>query len=164
MPMNETGNGSISEYKRQLLEAHNYFRCMHGVPPLVWDIVLSEAASVYGNVTLKQESTALFLGQIWPFGENTAMYRRDHFPAVTGMETVDYWCQQKQMYNCDESKPSILTDMFTQVVWKNTTRIGCGIAEGQEVYVVCNYFPKGNVNGTFIENVPCAKNTTLTEY
>ncbi|XP_077868194.1 Golgi-associated plant pathogenesis-related protein 1-like [Saccoglossus kowalevskii] len=164
MPIQETGHGRISEYKLQLLEAHNYFRCMHGVPPLIWDTVLSEAARVYGNVTLKQESTALFLDQYWPFGKNTAMYLQDYFPTVTGMETVDCWYQHKQFYNCDDPKPSVLTDMFTQVIWKDTTRVGCGIAEGQEVYVVCNYFPKGNVNGTFIENVPCVKNSTMTEY
>lgn len=46
------------------------------------------------------------------------------------------------------------TGHFTQVVWKATKRLGCGQA-GK--FVVCNYYPAGNVQGQFRDNVAPAK-------
>ncbi|XP_077864349.1 Golgi-associated plant pathogenesis-related protein 1-like, partial [Saccoglossus kowalevskii] len=160
MPNLETGRDSIGEYKFQLLEALNYYRCIHGVPPLSLDIVLSGVASVYAEAALKHGLPSIPSCQCLPFGRNYEIYHMNYFSAVTGMETVAYWYQQIQFYNLNEPKPSALTDFFTQVVWRNTTWVGCGIAEGQWVYVVCDFFPKGNVNGTFIENVPLVTNFT----
>jgi glioma pathogenesis-related protein 2 len=45
---------------------------------------------------------------------------------------------------------------FTQVVWKGSREIGVGrsFAEGGlRVFVVCNYYPAGNVIGRFKDNV-----------
>ena len=38
---------------------------------------------------------------------------------------------------------------FTQVLWKDSTELGCGIAKGSDnfVYGVCNYSPPGNYIG-----------------
>ena len=38
---------------------------------------------------------------------------------------------------------------FTQVIWKETTELGCGVYKGADnfVYGVCNYAPPGNVIG-----------------
>ena len=49
---------------------------------------------------------------------------------------------------------------FTQVIWKDSREIGIGRAftdNGRAVYVVCNYFPAGNVIGHVKENVFPAK-------
>ena len=47
--------------------------------------------------------------------------------------------------------PSLLQyDHYTQVVWNETTRIGCGIAYGCPRWYttfVCNYWPAGNFLG-----------------
>lgn len=49
------------------------------------------------------------------------------------------------------------TGHFTQIVWKSTEQLGCGLAitTDNRVYGVCNYFPQGNVinQGYFEENV-----------
>jgi hypothetical protein len=43
---------------------------------------------------------------------------------------------------------------FTQVVWKDTTEVGMGIAISEhECYVVANYLNAGNVEGAFEQNV-----------
>ena len=42
---------------------------------------------------------------------------------------------------------------FTQVVWKSSTKLGCGLSLGKDVYAVCYYSPEGNVNGQFAQNV-----------
>ena len=53
---------------------------------------------------------------------------------------------------------------FTQVVWKDSTQLGCGIAKGTDnfVYGVCNYSPPGNYIGAsnYQNNVlPLASNS-----
>jgi hypothetical protein len=53
------------------------------------------------------------------------------------------------------------TGHFTQLVWKDTTSVGCGRTEcnGRDDggapgwYLVCEYWPHGNVIGAFEENV-----------
>ena len=51
----------------------------------------------------------------------------------------------------------LATGHFTQVVWKSTTQLGCGLAvnRGNKIYGVCNYSPAGNVvnAGFFKANV-----------
>ena len=42
------------------------------------------------------------------------------------------------------------TGHFTQVVWKNTKRVGCALSrKGDHVVVVCRYDPPGNFLGLF---------------
>lgn len=48
---------------------------------------------------------------------------------------------------------------FSQVVWKETKELGVGIAESKcgLYYICCNYYPAGNVEGKYKENVPPRK-------
>lgn len=45
--------------------------------------------------------------------------------------------------------------MFTQVIWKSTTKLGIGRAESSSgnIYVVVYYSPKGNIEGEYHTNV-----------
>jgi hypothetical protein len=50
------------------------------------------------------------------------------------------------------------TGHFTQLVWKNTTSMGCARKECNKDdapgwYVACEYWPRGNVVGQFKDNV-----------
>ena len=50
------------------------------------------------------------------------------------------------------------TFSYFQIVWKNTARVGCGIAkmrrgEWNHVFIVCRYSPPGNFIGQYGENV-----------
>jgi len=42
------------------------------------------------------------------------------------------------------------TGHFTQVVWKDSQKLGCGEYKG---YITCRYFPAGNYLGRFEDNV-----------
>lgn len=63
----------------------------------------------------------------------------------------------------DESGQS--TGHFTQVVWKTSQKIGCGAIESTEkisisggnwyaATIICNYYPPGNFNNAYVQNVP----------
>jgi hypothetical protein len=64
-------------------------------------------------------------------------------------------------YDFKKGEFSHETGHFTQLVWKATDSVGCGRTEcdgkgGDEApgwFVVCNYYPAGNVVGLFTENV-----------
>jgi hypothetical protein len=46
------------------------------------------------------------------------------------------------------------TGHFTQVVWRQTTQLGCGVStcRGMDIWV-CEYDPPGNVQGHYRQNV-----------
>lgn len=57
------------------------------------------------------------------------------------------------------------TGHFTQLVWKDTKRVGCAKATmwkdqpQQRDVVVCNYYPRGNNGGTLAKNLPANNKT-----
>ena len=63
---------------------------------------------------------------------------------------TDWWYNEIKHY--DYSKPMLteMTQQFTQLIWKSTTKVAFGIAGA---FVVGWYYPAGNVQGQFEENV-----------
>ncbi len=101
----------------------------------------------------------MMLNQGGPYGENLAAGYADGTAAVEG------WGNERSEYDFDAQEFSKETGHFTQLVWKNTELLGCGRARcgggGQNAgedevsgwYVVCEYYPPGNVQGAFGGNV-----------
>ena len=65
---------------------------------------------------------------------------------------VKMWYYEIERYDFKNPGFSSATKHFTQVVWKSTSQVGCGIAIGQKtsdgryrVYGVCQYKDAGNV-------------------
>ncbi len=66
------------------------------------------------------------------------------------------WYDEVEMYNFENSKWQPGTGHFTQIVWKQTTYLGCGIAKNkyeQGITIVCQYTPQGNYLRRFSMNV-----------
>ena len=71
---------------------------------------------------------------------------------------ISSWYNELANYNYAAGGFSSATGHGTQMVWKASTRLGCGRAQcsgmfgGQAMYV-CQYAPPGNVMGQFQQNV-----------
>jgi hypothetical protein len=79
---------------------------------------------------------------------------------IKGNAVTRNWYNEVRDYNFD--KPNISADVlhFTQVVWKNTKKLGVGIAfakENRKIYVVAQYSPPGNYRDAYNTNVSPAK-------
>ena len=72
---------------------------------------------------------------------------------------IDGWGNERKLYNFKDGEFSHETGHFTQLVWRNTTTVGCGrkFCDGengvQGWFLVCEYYPQGNVETQFVDNV-----------
>lgn len=140
-----------SEVERRVLAAHNAERAAVGVPPLRWaDSLEGEARGwarqLIGSRTFAHDPSPHGHGEnLW-----TGWGGRDWTPE----EMVGEWVAEKALY-----RPGAFPDVsrtgrwievahYTQVVWRDTTHVGCAIASrGDRSVLACRYAPPGNIDG-----------------
>ncbi|CAF3764503.1 unnamed protein product [Rotaria sp. Silwood1] len=83
---------------------------------------------------------------------------------LLGSSPTNSWYSEISSYNFGSPGFSSSTGHFTQVIWKGSKQLGIGIAftsDNRTAYVVANYYPPGNVIGSFSSNVlPLCSTTT----
>jgi pathogenesis-related protein 1 len=142
----ETNSRPLSQVQaKEMLDAHNSWRSQYGVPPLAWSPKLAGYAQQWANTLLQRKRLEHRSNS--SYGENLAMAMGQRF---TPEQVVDMWGSESRDYDqasnsCSRGK---VCGHFTQVVWRDTMQVGCGVArdEQREVWV-CNYYPPGNVIG-----------------
>lgn len=147
-PSNQRLVLSAAEAKA-IVDAHNAVRAQVGVGPVAWDATLASFAQRY--VTTLVRSCALRHSAGSGFGENLAAWTQ-HAPPT---KAVDLWAREKVGYRGAGGPlrdADIEAGHYTQVVWRGTTRVGCGrttCSKGGIAWtlVSCNYSPAGNVMG-----------------
>ena len=146
-----------------LLDLHNSVRSKHvDTPDLVWNNTLVSLAYKYmlfmEEELVSQDACSGVLrhseGYWRPnIGENLA--------AMTGNNDLtalfNLWADEAQYYDYDNPSTYGGTDdntdlgHFTQLVWADTTSVGCGTQICQRsdgsywTYLICEYYPEGNV-------------------
>jgi len=89
-----------------------------------------------------------------------------NFP-INGAKAVDSWYDEINDYDFKKgkSKNGGVVGHFTQLVWKDSTQLGIGVAKSSKnsIYVVANYHPGGNFNSNEINNVFPASSETYKE-
>lgn len=139
------------------LFGHNRVREEHCAPPLVWSAEVARRAQWWADSLAA--SGCSFEHSHGPFGENLAL-------GTVGVDDdpekiVDLWYRGFATYDFVRGGFSQRTGHFTQVVWNDTRRLGCGTStcQGKRIWV-CNYDPPGNYRDQYASNVlhgPCRK-------
>ncbi|CAH8369109.1 unnamed protein product [Eruca vesicaria subsp. sativa] len=137
------------------LDAHNKVRAEVGVGPLTWDLKLALYASTHAKkleVVCTLELSEVPDGELFaPYGENLAMGAWSS-GNMSAAQAVEMWVKEKSDYNYSSNTcaPDRLCSSYTQVVWRNSVKLGCAKARcpdpvyGRRTFVYCNYDPRGN--------------------
>ena len=142
---------SIESYKLDLINQINNYRKSHGTQKLINDTKIDNISQKFALKLAKKGkldySSNEYQGQI--LGET--VYKSQNYFAPLKLAKVLYDENVEYNYKSDDPEPN----NFTQMVWKNSTHVGFGMAksnDGKYFYVI-NYFPTGNIDGEFKKNV-----------
>lgn len=131
-----------------MVAAHNSWRQRVGVPPLTWSTSAAKVAQSWANQLKNTQNCQMSHNpDRGEYGENIYW---SSGRSSTSKDVVNSWGSEVQDYDyatnqCNRGK---MCGHYTQVVWRDTTQVGCGKASCDSVEIwVCNYSPPGNYNG-----------------
>ena len=143
---------NLETLRSQILSRHNTYRKQHQVGNLVRNSEIEKIAQKYSEQLAAsgefKHSSNKFNGN--SLGEN--LYK-NYGTTVDGNGAVDLWYNEVAKYDYKNPGFSMETGHYTQLVWKGSKNLGCGIACGKGCIVTCNYYPAGNYLGEFDKNV-----------
>ncbi|MBK7533984.1 MAG: Fis family transcriptional regulator [Myxococcales bacterium] len=155
-PLSDAGPpGSASEPPELsgTLAAHNQVRAQVGLPALTWDPALAAVAKTWAArcidvqdpIGLVDHNEGRSTGGAY-VGEN--IYGSSG--SATGPAAVASWASEAANYNYASNTCSDVCGHYTQLVWRETTKVGCALQDCARLQygrtVVCNYAPGGNIN------------------
>ncbi|XP_044488509.1 pathogenesis-related protein PR-1 type-like [Mangifera indica] len=128
------------------VNAHNSARAAVGVGPVTWDNTVAAFAQNYANQRIG-DCALVHSGGGGKYGENLAWSSAD----LSGTDAVKMWVDEKADYdyNTNSCAPGKACGHYTQVVWRNSVRIGCAKVRCNNggTFIGCNYDPPGNYVG-----------------
>lgn len=148
-------------YQQLILQAHNQVRSEVGVPDLKWNSEAAKVAQSWSNKCIFQHDLVNK-----NYGQNLAVIAiynsilNGNSRVITEEEilklipeSIKLWADEKNNYDyasngCSQGE---VCGHYTQMVWKSSTSVGCGITQCDDLidwfssfYLVCNYSPPGN--------------------
>jgi pathogenesis-related protein 1 len=146
-----SGTGDVEpEAMTGMTAAHNAVRAnvvpepAEPMPALVWDGEIAAVAQAYAERCVFEHSGG-------DYGENLYAAAGQ---AVTPQQVVDAWASEVAVYDYASNGCSGVCGHYTQIVWADTRRLGCGAAHctvnspfsgfAEWDHWVCNYDPPGN--------------------
>ncbi|CAN5287097.1 hypothetical protein BH09PSE3_BH09PSE3_21850 [soil metagenome] len=140
-------------FRNTMLRDHNRARAAVSVPPLVWDAGLAAGAARYAAVLVATRTFAH--AKRMPGkpveGENLWMGTSR---AYSYGDMVGSWIDERSDFKRglfpDVSRTRSWHEVghYTQIIWAGTKAVGCAVAaSASDEYLVCRYFPAGNVMG-----------------
>ncbi|OWM89259.1 hypothetical protein CDL15_Pgr010546 [Punica granatum] len=154
-PKNKTGSmteqllAHVVSESLQFLYAHNIVRQSKSEPPLTWDYNLEKYARWWaGQRRHDCELIHSFPEGEFTLGENIFWGGGS---AWTPGDAVKLWVSEEKYYDynsntCEEGQ---VCGHYTQIVWKDTRKLGCArvVCDNRDVFITCNYYPPGNYEG-----------------
>ncbi|CAF0993670.1 unnamed protein product [Brachionus calyciflorus] len=148
-----------SNFNKCIIKTHNKLRALHQSPPLVEDSNLKTIALEYSQKMARENKlidnprlNELSLGENLGLSYNFKGFDMNKCGQL-GKSYAEKWYSEIENWDFIKSKGKN-TRHFTQVVWKDTKKIGCGLAigsNGKKAYITCNYDPP--MNGDYSLNV-----------
>ncbi|KAH7930665.1 PR-1-like protein [Leucogyrophana mollusca] len=129
------------------LHAHNVVRSTYYAAPLTWSTDLASKAQEWASACQFKHTG----GTLGPYGENIA--------AGTGNFSIIHAVNMFIQDSVQLSSTNLEFTDFTQVIWQNTTQLGCASAQcegifdadyGEATMHVCLYDPVGNIVGELL--------------
>jgi len=159
----------VEKFRQEVLAQHNAFRAEQCADPLQRNSTLDDRAQ---NWTDKIVETGQFVhSNTTKYGENSFYqvpfdFNKDNgiflfeielkiIFFILGATPVIVWYNEKANYTVANPGRTL---HFTQVVWKATKIIGVGVRQvsNNGLVVVVNYYPRGNYENQFAQNVGCS--------
>jgi len=139
--------------EQEALTKHNQLRAEHfNNAPLQYSLKLEKDAQYYANYLAE---TGLFTHDPSnlqnKYGENLYAFSRNTQPNLS--EIIQKWYDEKIYYHEGSCQNGKVCGHYTQIVWRNSKRLGCASAQYKKGrfkngYVsVCKYYPYGNIVG-----------------
>ena len=164
------------KFQQVALVTHNILRARHCAPPLELDDTINTRAQAYAEVLASTDSPLIHsTDRKGFFGENLyAVTRANPITIIDGRNQLSLsfeyqwnvflsadkvtrtWYTEVALYDYKKPGYSMNIGHFSQIVWKNTKRLGIGHAfarGGRKMYVAAQYGPPGNYGFAFRENV-----------
>ncbi len=137
-----------------MLSVHNQERRRFNLPTLSWDPALAADAARYAN---QMAGNAIFrhsakTTRAIASGENLWMGPRRLYSYEV---MVGSFLNERKYFRNGAKLPDFSTSgrwqdvgHYTQMIWRGTRKLGCALGDGRNYeYLVCRYFPAGNVYG-----------------
>jgi uncharacterized protein YkwD len=129
-----------------MFNEHNRHRADHCTPALKWSATLASHAQTSADRCSNSHNTAELDAQ--QEGEN--LYNGNGAGFTTPKAASDFWYNEWMNYNFDTPVLVLQGKMnghFTQMVWKDTTEIGCAAKVcSNGTFYSCRYHKRGNWN------------------
>ena len=126
-------------WQTQVLDKHNEVRAKHCAPAMTWDEEIAKAAQAWSDMCVFEHDSNN------SNGENMARGSED---------PVGMWYAEIANYDFAAPGFAAQTGHFTQVVWRGSTKLGCGRTMcPMGVTYVCRYAAAGNFTGQYEQNV-----------
>jgi pathogenesis-related protein 1 len=146
-----TGSEITTTAAQLALDFHNKVRKDVGSPPLKWDVELAEYAQEWAEYLAFVKNCQIQHRVFDPSknrGENIFWGSGKEYSALDASES---WYSEinDYTYSVVNYQNYYKTGHYTQMVWKNTKKVGFGIAKCRSgaIIIVANYYPCGNVIG-----------------
>jgi len=137
-------NGLTNAEQAELVKEQNEARARQKLTPLTWDCALARYAQQWANRGVFEHRADS------SYGENMFVASEPSEPVKTA---VKRWMSEESNWTNKTGMcaPGKFCNHYTQVMWKATTKVGCGVNRfvnaKWKVVLVCNYDPPGNTPG-----------------
>jgi len=153
-----SGSGSSSSssstsgdpFIAKCLQMHNDIRTPLGSPKLTWSSSLASSALKWAKELARMKTLQHSTNRVH-VGENLS-YTATKANSIEVL--IQMWIDEKKYYthkpypNCSKTGDKGDVGHYTQMIWKDTTEVGCGLATSSgKDYIVCQYATSGNRSG-----------------